>query len=441
MKKMKRVILQVLLSGVLLLAGCTGKEPKTPTVTGPAATEPAKGNEVDHIGGKEIIVYFPNWNLGKKNGNVEDIPWESITMVNHAFWEVVPLGDETESSFERRSAGKEARKNFAVASTSAKADEEIFKKYRDYHATYPDVKIMISVGGWTRCGFFSEMAYTAEGRESFVRSCVDLIKDNDWIAGIDIDWEYPGGSNDGERKPEGGGDQGCPIFGTDKEDSENFTKLLKELKEALNKEFGEGKKLVTACASSSTGWTLPHQDWKSASAYVDYINIMTYDMSGEWEKKAGHASSVSGTKNAIAYFLLKDVDAKKLNIGIPYYGTGFKLAKESKVPAGSNIVIPGKIDQSILTVAKLTEFEQEAVPVEEKGWHKGLDEHAGGAYLWNDDETSKYYLWYISYETRDTMDAKFALIEKYSLAGVLVWEITEDTAGHDYTKHLAEILK
>ncbi|MBO7402456.1 MAG: hypothetical protein J6U10_05645, partial [Lachnospiraceae bacterium] len=292
-----------------------------------------------------------------------------------------------------------------------------------------------------KCGFFSEMAYTEEGRAGFVSSCVELIKNNDWIAGIDIDWEYPGGSNDGERKPESSSDQGCPIFGTPREDSDNFTSLLKDLKEALNREFGEGKKLVTACASSSTGWTLPHQDWKSASEHLDYINIMTYDMSGEWEKKAGHASSVSGTKNAIAYFALKGVESKKLNIGVPYYGTGFKLAKETKYPAGSNIVVPGKIDQNLLTVAQITKFEQEVVDVEEKGWHKGYDKPAGGAYLWNDDETSKYYCWYISYETKETIDAKCALIDQYSLGGVLVWEITEDTPDHDYTKHLAEILK
>ena len=410
---------------------------------------PAEGNDTDaageeddgYIGGKEIIVYYPNWKLGEPNGNVEDIPWDCVTMINHAFWEIVPLGDETETSFERRSAGKEARTAFAIASSLPEADAEIFAKYKEYHELYPDVRIMISIGGWSRCGFFSEMAYTGEGRKSFVDSCIALIKENEWISGIDIDWEYPAGSNDGERWPEDETDQGCPIFGTSLEDRVNFPELLKALKEGLDAEFGIGSKLVTACASSSTGWTLPNQNWEAASEFLDYINIMTYDMAGDWDAQPGHASSVSGTKNAMAYFIIKGVDKTKLNIGIPYYGTGFRLAEATKNPNGSKIVVPNGISKDFLTIPQIQQFEQEAVPVEETGWHKGYNEKAGGAFLWNDDENSEYYCWYISYECPDAIDGKFALIKQYSLAGVLVWEITEDTLDHEYTKYLAEKLK
>lgn len=405
-----------------------------------SADEPADEG-LTHIGGKEIIVYYPNWKLGEPNGNVEDIPWEYVTMVNHAFWEIIPLGDETETSFERRSEGKEARTEFGIVSSMPMADEEIFAKYKEYHELYPDVRIMISIGGWSRCGYFSEMAYTEEGRTSFVQSCIDLIKENEWIAGIDIDWEYPAGSNDGERWPEDATDQGCPIFGTAFEDRVNFPELLKTLKEGLDNEFGAGSKLVTACASSSTGWTLPNQNWEAASEFLDYINIMTYDMAGDWDDAPGHASSVSGTKNAMAYFMIKGVDKTKLNIGVPYYGTGFRLAEATKNPNGSKIVVPNGIDKDFLTVSQVKIFEQEAVPVEETGWHKGYNDKVGGAFLWNDDENSDYYCWYISYECLDAIDGKFDLIDHYSLAGVLVWEITEDTPDHEFTKYLADMLK
>ncbi|MBP5652340.1 MAG: hypothetical protein J6X17_02830 [Lachnospiraceae bacterium] len=415
-----------------------GEDKGVQTETG---AEPAEDEGLSHIGGKEIIVYFPNWKLGEKNGNVEDIPWESVTMVNHAFWEIVPVGEETETSFERRADGKPARTEFAIASTLPEADEKIFAKYAEYHEQYPDVKIMISIGGWSRCGFFSEMAYTEEGRASFVKACVDLIKQYDWIAGIDIDWEYPSGSNDGERRPEDESDQGCPIFGTALEDRINFPELLKALKAGLDAEFGEGTKLLTACASSSTGWTLPNQNWEAASQFLDYINIMTYDMAGDWDDQPGHASSVSGTKNAMAYFIIKGVDKTKLNIGIPYYGTGFRLAEGTKAPNGSKIVVPNGISKDFLTVSQIQKFEQEAVPVEESGWHKGYNDKVGGAYLWNDDENSEYFCWYISYECTDAIDGKFALIDQYSLAGVLVWEITEDTPDHEFTKYLADMLK
>ena len=67
-----------------------------------------------------------------------------------------------------------------------------FAQYAVYAKKYPNVNIMVSIGGWARCGYFSEMAYTAEGRKTFVESCVELIHKYPWIGGIDIDWEYPG---------------------------------------------------------------------------------------------------------------------------------------------------------------------------------------------------------------------------------------------------------
>ncbi|WP_026507844.1 glycoside hydrolase family 18 protein [Butyrivibrio sp. MC2013] len=400
-----------------------------------------EADETADLHGKEIIVYFPNWKLGQPGGNVEDIPWDCVTMINHAFWEVAPAGDETESSWDRRDAGLEARTKWTVRSTLPDADEEIFEAYKEYHEQYPDVKILISIGGWSRCGFFSEMAYTEEGRKSFVDACVELLKDNDWISGIDIDWEYPSGSNDGERLPEDESEQGCPIFGTALEDRFNFPYLLRDLKEGLDNAFGAGEKLLTACASSSTGWTLPNQDWKSAGEYLDYVNIMTYDMAGDWDKQPGHASGVAGTKGAMAYFIINGVDKTKLNIGIPYYGTGFKLAEATKNPVGAEIVVPNGISKDFLTVPQVKEFESELVEDEEAGWHRGYNEQAGGAYLWNDDPDSEYYCWYVSYECTDAIDGKFALIEKYDLAGVLIWEITEDTPDHEYTKYIADTLK
>ena len=42
--------------------------------------------------------------------------------------------------------------------------------------------------------------------------------------------------------------------------------------------YGPGVKRLTACASASTGWTLPMQNWRLVSPYMDFVNIMTYDM-------------------------------------------------------------------------------------------------------------------------------------------------------------------
>lgn len=450
--------------------------------SGAEADEAETEEEAEERVDKQVIVYFANWNLNEKDamagGEVASIPWESVTFVNHAFWAAAPADGSTETSFERREKGEPARTEFEIISTNPKADYEDtepsavdpemernhFAEYAAFSEKYPDVNIMISIGGWTACGYFSEMAYTEEGRTSFIESCLKLMEENPWIDGIDLDWEYPGGSNDGERLPESDTDQGCPIWGTKQEDTANFAALVKEMREAFTEKYGEGVKKITACASASTGWTLPNQDWPAAEPYLDYINIMTYDMAGNWDGVTGHASGLNWVKGAMVHFVGKDIPKSKLNIGAPMYGTGFLIGGQ---------IIPGKvvgtpidktavINKDDLIVEAIQAFEAEAVSgydieivdgkpaVGEKwdhsedgticGWHFDYDSKSAAAYIYNDDENSPYYKWYISYENPVSLQAKLDLIEQYNLAGIIVWESSEDTQDHQMIGQMGDFL-
>ena len=62
------------------------------------------------------------------------------------------------------------------------------------------------------------------------------------------------------------------------------------------------------------------------------------------------------------------------------------------------------------------------------GWHYGYDAFNRGAYLYNDNEKSPYYCWYISYETPMTLQDKLDFIEQKGIAGLIVWECSQDTA-------------
>lgn len=495
MKKQIGVLKALLLAGMLVfLTGCGSKEVATSEETEEKETEEvqaAESEETEEVEEeeeeepripKECIVYFANWNLdckeGDAGGEVASIPWESATIVNHAFWEVYPADGSTETSFERRDREEAPRTEFKIKSTEPKFDIEDkspstvdpdmernhFAEYAVYSEKYPDVDILISFGGWTRCGYFSEMAYTPEGRASFVNSCMELMEEYPWIDGIDIDWEYPAGSNDGERLPEDDNDQGCPIWGTKQEDTANFAALLKELREAMEEKYGAGNKLLTACASASTGWTLPNQDWPAAEPYLDYINVMTYDMAGDWDHATGHASSIKTAKAALAHFLVRKIPNNKIVIGTPMYGTGFRMDGEINPEriVGSAISVPSGIVKDNLTVTKIQEFEAEAVSgydivMEDgiptlgeywdhseggtvKGWHFAYDERSEAAYMYNDDETSEYYKWYISYENPLSLQAKLELIEHYNTPGIIVWESSEDNKEHQMINQIADFL-
>ena len=61
----------------------------------------------------------------------------------------------------------------------------------------PDLRILVSVGGWTWSKGFSDMALTAEGRRRFCESAVAYVRRHD-LDGVDVDWEYPGLPGDGD---------------------------------------------------------------------------------------------------------------------------------------------------------------------------------------------------------------------------------------------------
>jgi chitinase len=118
-------------------------------------------------------------------------------------------------------------------------------------AIHPNLKVLISIGGFTWSGRFSDAALP-QNREAFVKSCIDLfIKGNLplWayvsggtpsagaengraagvFDGIDIDWEYPAAPGfPGDPK------RNIPPNVYRPEDTQNFTALLAEFRRQLD---------------------------------------------------------------------------------------------------------------------------------------------------------------------------------------------------------------
>jgi chitinase len=202
---------------------------------------------------------------------------------------------------------------------------------------------MISLGGYTWSKWFSAAAATEALRTQLVSSCIDMyLKGNLPVSGnrggpgaaagvfdgIDIDWEYPGGGGNA-------GNTESP------DDQKNFTLLLAEFRkqmDALSKTTGKQYYLSVAisAAPSKIAQTAPG----IYSKYTDFINLMAYDFHGGWEgtgpstfmsnlyldPNGPYASVGDFSIDSAVHVLLADgAPSSKINVGIPFYGTGWTV--------------------------------------------------------------------------------------------------------------------
>lgn len=248
----------------------------------------------------------------------------------------------------------------------------------------PNLKVMLSVGGWGS-GRFSEMAATAENRTSFARDC-KRIAEEFGLDGIDIDWEYP--------------TQGGAGISSSPDDTKNFTLLLQTLRKTL------GRKLLLTAATVSSAQFI---DFSSCVQYMDFVNVMAYDMADPSHHHAAlYPSSVSGyctSSQAVENHLKAGVPKEKLVMGVPFYGKGKRDEGEPRQFVGT-----GKLPKKY-----------------EERW----DEQGQVPYRVNDKGE---FVW--GYENTRSLAAKCQFILDNNLRGGMYWDYASDNPQGDERRTL-----
>ena len=246
----------------------------------------------------------------------------------------------------------------------------------------PHLKVLLSVGGWG-AGRFSEMAASDENRRQFAADCKRIVTEYQ-LDGIDIDWEYP--------------TQSSANISSSPEDTEHFTLLMRDLRKTLG-----NKKLVT-CATIASGEFI---DFKNCIKYLDWVNVMSYDMGNPPKHHSAlFPSEISGwmsSSQAIESHLKKGVPVEKLVMGMPFYGRG----DEKYHPYVKNHNL--KVD----AIEKWSETSQ--VP-----------------YLEGKDGKLVF-----GFENAKSIARKCQYIIDNHLRGGMYWEYAEDNAQGDFSKILA----
>lgn len=383
---------------------------------------------------KKVIAYFPNWgtyNAAHHNFSVSMIPWDKITVINHSFYSV-------DSNFKMVSIDSFAdyEKQFEHSGDWTQQLKGHIGEYKYYKEKYPDKKVLISIGGWTRGENFHAMALTAGSRAIFINSVIEFLKTYPFLDGIDIDWEYPGINR--PKDPNDQYDRGCP---GGPEDKENFTALLREVREAYNKNNMANKLLTIACSAGYDKLEL--QELGIYYKYLDFINVMTYDFHGAWETITNHHSPLfanpddpSGsapvdikhkynTETALKIYTdVYKIPKEMLNVGAPFYSRGWKNVNGSTGKNGlfaqANGAPVGDLDDpqspggqnSFTTMKKLEST---------KGYVKYRDPYARVPYLYNPELKTM-----LSYEDEQSLSERCDFVNANGYGGMIIWEISND---------------
>ena len=332
---------------------------------------------------KSVIAYlFVKDNLIEP----EKIAAEQLTVINYAFANIKD-GMITEG-FARD------RENYQILNTLKRRN--------------PQLKVLVSVGGWTWSGGFSDVALTRESRNKFIQSAIRFVS-NHQLDGVDIDWEYPG----------------LPGYGNTHrpEDKQNFTFLLKEMRSQLNHEEKKmGRRLVTSVATGADQNFLDHSEMAKVQRYVDTVNLMTYDFyEGGSDLTTGHHAClftnpadpkrVSADTSVKAY-IQAGVSPKKIVLGAPFYGHAWAEVE----PKNHGLFQPGKEARIHAGYAEIVEMY-----LNKNGFIRYWDASASAPYLWNESSRT-----FISYDDVESMKLKCSYVKKNRLRGIMFWEYSRD---------------
>ncbi|WP_391570965.1 glycosyl hydrolase family 18 protein [Cohnella sp.] len=345
-----------------------------------------------------IVAYYPYW-ASYQQLTPSRFATSEITHLNYAFANVqrgeVVMGD-------------------------AAADRANFAELKRIKKDNPKLKTLISVGGWNWSGSFSDVALTAAARTKFAESAVRFIRDNGFD-GVDLDWEYPvaGGLSSNRTRPE---------------DKRNFTLLLKELKAKLDDAGKQDGKphLLTIAAGASSGY-ISNTEMNQVAAIVDWVNLMTYDYHGSWEKTSNHhaplysdpkrpSTSGASANDTVNAFMKAGVPANKLVLGVPFYGRGWAGCGST----GNGLEQTCTALSEGVTASGVHEFGN----LENLGWLDG----SGFVRYW--DDTAKVPWLYnkktgtfITYEDPESLAYKAGYVKAKGLGGAVVWELSQDFNG------------
>ena len=213
-----------------------------------------------------VIGYVPNWI--DVNVFAQNLDYSKVTHLNFAFQNPDANGNLYEC-------------NSGLTTLVTKAHQH-------------NVKVLVSLGGGSAAGDpvktnYQNQIKTPEKRAAFISKILDYLEKYK-LDGLDVDEEGPAINS-------------------------NYGAFIKQLSDSLKP---KGYLLTAA-----VGWgaeNIPN----SAFQYFDFINLMSYDLTGSWDlNNPGQHSPYWYAVKMITDYKKRGVKKEQICLGVPFYGYGF----------------------------------------------------------------------------------------------------------------------
>ena len=364
-------IFRLIIVALLLFSACATHQPLS-VQDNPVVLLSAKDNPV-------VLAYVTSWTTIMPDPDY-------VTHINYAFGHV-------NEEFNGVMINRPSRQGSNNANDGRPTSEDRLRSIVELKKQKPSLKVLLSIGGWGS-GNFSEMAATENNRKAFAADCQRVVKEFG-LDGIDLDWEYPTSS--------------AARISSSPADRDNFTLLMRDIRQAIGKD-----KLLTFASASNAGYV----DFKGVEPYVDFVNIMTYDIIGNGSgHHAGlYRSEYTGApgrnlscEESVEAHIKAGIPIHRLVLGIPFYGHG-----RDKVPGYIDFknIINRKGVLGIITRDGETILED----------HRDMWDAMAQVPYWVDGD-GKFVL---SYESPRSIAIKCEWLKKKGMLGAMYWDYPAD---------------